>query len=206
MGEVLPPLTVVYRGLTPEQTCRLSLALYETGVRAFEVTMTGEHPMDAIRLLRRELDGDAVVGAGTVASPEQVKAAAAVGGRFIVSPHFDPEVVAATRDAGLLSVPGAFTATEIMAARRAGADVVKIFPINAVGADYVRQLRAPMPDLPVMASGGVTPALAAEVVAAGAVCVAVGSHLLGAAADGSHDPGELRERTGEFLYALGASA
>ncbi len=84
--------------------------------------------------------------------------------------------------------------------------MVKVFPINAVGADYVRQLRGPMPDLTVMASGGVTPELAAEVVAAGARCVAVGSHLLGAAPDGGHDPGRLRDRVGVFLRAVGVAS
>ncbi|MFF7656602.1 bifunctional 4-hydroxy-2-oxoglutarate aldolase/2-dehydro-3-deoxy-phosphogluconate aldolase [Streptomyces sp. NPDC007983] len=203
--ETLPPLTVVYRGLGPVQACRLSAALYTAGVRSFEVTMTGDRPMEAIERLSRELSDDAVVGAGTVTTADEAAAAAAAGAGFIVSPHFDPQVVARTRAEGLLSVPGALTPTEIMAARSAGADVVKVFPINAVGADYIHQLRGPMPDLTVMASGGVTPALAAEVVATGAACIAVGSHLLGAAVDGSHDPGELRDRTGEFLRAVGAS-
>lgn len=206
MNPVLSPLTVVYRGLTPEQTCTLSSALYAAGVRSFEVTMTGPQPMETISLLCRELADDAIVGAGTVSTTDEVAAAAAAGARFVVSPHFDADVVTRTRAEGLLSVPGALTPTEVMAARRAGADVVKIFPVNAVGADYIRQLRGPMPDLTVMASGGVTPSLAAELVAAGAACVAVGSHLLGAAADGSHDPGELRDRTAEFLQAAGAPA
>ncbi|GAA4617327.1 MULTISPECIES: bifunctional 4-hydroxy-2-oxoglutarate aldolase/2-dehydro-3-deoxy-phosphogluconate aldolase [Saccharopolyspora] len=202
----LSPLTVVYRGMAPQQVLRLSEALHQAGVRSFEVTMTGERPMETIELLSRELPGDALIGAGTVSTPEQVSASAAAGARFAVSPHFDAEVVERTREEGLLSVPGAFTPTEIMAARKAGADVVKVFPINAVGADYLRQLRGPMPDLVVMASGGVTPALAAEVVAAGAACVAVGHHLLGAAPDGTFDPAELRVRTGEFLRAVGAAS
>lgn len=202
----LSPLTVVYRGLTPQQALRLSTALHEAGMRSFEVTMTGDRPMETIELLSRELPGDSLIGAGTVSTPEQVTTSAGAGARFVVSPHFDAQVVERTRREGLLSVPGAFTPTEIMAARNAGADVVKVFPINAVGADYLRQLRGPMPDLAVMASGGVTPTLAAEVVAAGAQCVAVGHHLLGAAPDGGFDPGELRDRTAEFLQAAGAAS
>ncbi|TDC93512.1 bifunctional 4-hydroxy-2-oxoglutarate aldolase/2-dehydro-3-deoxy-phosphogluconate aldolase [Saccharopolyspora aridisoli] len=202
----LSPLTVVYRGLTPQQALRLSTALHEAGMRSFEVTMTGDRPMETIELLCRELPGDALIGAGTVSTPEQVTASAAAGARFVVSPHLDARVVERTRREGLLSVPGALTPTEIMTARNAGADVVKVFPVNAVGADYLRQLRGPMPDLEVMASGGVTPTLAAEVVAAGAKCVAVGHHLLGADPDGGFDPGELRDRTSEFLRAAGATS
>lgn len=202
----LPTITVVFRGMSPATTLALSTALHDGGVRGFEVTMTGDRPMEAIELLSAELPADALVGAGTVTTTDEVTASAAAGARFVVSPHLDTRLVEHARGAGLLSVPGAFTPTEIMTARRAGADVVKIFPVNAVGADYIRQLRGPMPDVPVMASGGVTPALAGELAAVGVERFAVGHHLLGAQPDGTHDPAVVRERAGEFLRACEAAA
>lgn len=202
----LPTITVVFRSMSPAATVELSTALYDCGVRGFEVTMTGDRPMETVALLGAELPADALVGAGTVTTAEEVAASAAAGARFVVSPHLDTDVVARTRGEGLVSVPGAFTPTEIMAARRAGADVVKVFPVNAVGADYVRQLRGPMPDLRVMASGGVTPELARELGEAGVRHLAVGHHLLGAQPDGTFDPARVRERTREFLRACGVTA
>ncbi|QUH04030.1 bifunctional 4-hydroxy-2-oxoglutarate aldolase/2-dehydro-3-deoxy-phosphogluconate aldolase [Saccharopolyspora erythraea] len=195
-------LTAIYRGMSPQQCLRLTIALHDLGVRSFEVTMTGGSPIESLRLLRKELGAEAHIGAGTVTTTAEVEAVAAAGAGFVVSPHLDADVVTATKAAGLVSIPGAFTATEIVAARRAGADVVKIFPINAVGADYIRQLRAPLPDLTVMASGGITPQLAHDCVAAGATMIGVGSHLLGAHADGTFDADVLRRRTAEFLDAI----
>jgi Entner-Doudoroff aldolase len=194
-------LTVVYRGLDPKQTCVLSQALYAAGVRSFEVTTTAERPMEAIRLLIAELGDDAEVGVGTVMEPDQVSAAAEAGARFVVSPHVDPAVVERTVADGLVSIPAAFTPTEIVTARRTGAHVVKIFPINVVGAEFIRQVRGPLPDIAVMASGGVTPQLARECMAAGARMVAAGAHLFGAHPDGTFDPAELQARASEFLHA-----
>ena len=190
-------LTVIYRGLEPDRTVHLTRALFGS----FEVTMTGGRPLES---LRAEFGPEVVVGADTIFDPAE---AADAGAEFVVSPHLDPEIVVRTRAAGLASVPGAFTPTDIVAARRAGADLVKIFPVNVVGADYLLQLAGPLPGLAVTASGGLQPDLVRACRAAGAVVAGIGSHLLGADADGGFDPDDLgRRRTTEFLRAAGRSA
>lgn len=172
---------VIFRGHSTGECVELAHALYDAGVRLFEVTLNSERPYDAIAALRAELGDQALVGAGTVLTPSEVKAAADAGAQLIVSPNLDEAVVAQTKTLGLGSVPGAFSPTEVVRAAQQGADLVKVFPIGPVGADFIRQLRAPLPDIPFMATGGVDARLAAECVAAGADSVGVGTHLLGAA-------------------------
>jgi 2-dehydro-3-deoxyphosphogluconate aldolase / (4S)-4-hydroxy-2-oxoglutarate aldolase len=171
-------LIVIYRGLSPAECLAQSTALYAAGVRLFEVTLNSDQPFTTIRLLRKEFGPEASIGAGTVLHPAEVEQVAEAGADFVISPNLDERVVAATRRAGLVSIPGAFTPTEIAWAADAGADFVKVFPIRPVGADYITQIRAPLPHIPLIATGGVDAALASAVIEAGCVGVGVGSHLL----------------------------
>lgn len=208
MGDVLRSLrdnrvVVIYRGQTTQQCLELSRTLYEGGVRLFEVTLNSERPLESIRALRAEFgspDSDVRIGAGTVVEPEQVARVADAGAEFVISPDLHEAVVERTKEAGLVSVPGAFTPSEVQRAVRAGADMVKVFPIRPVGADYIRQLRGPLADVPIVATGGVDAELAGECFAAGADGVGVGVQLFGERAL-SGDGEELRQQAGRLLAA-----
>jgi 2-dehydro-3-deoxyphosphogluconate aldolase/(4S)-4-hydroxy-2-oxoglutarate aldolase len=196
---------VIYRGQTPRQCLLATAELYRAGIRLFEVTLSGNDPLAVIKALHAEYGAEIPIGAGTVLTPEDVARAADAGARFMVSPNVDEAVVASTKEAGLVSIPGAFTPTEIVQAVRYGADVVKVFPISPVGADHIRQLRGPLPDVPMLATGGVDAKLAGECVRAGCDGVGVGIQLFGERALAG-DPEALADGARRFLDATALSS
>jgi 2-dehydro-3-deoxyphosphogluconate aldolase / (4S)-4-hydroxy-2-oxoglutarate aldolase len=157
-------------------------ALAEGGVRALEVTMTVPRAIDLIGELAPTLPGDFLLGAGTVLDPDTARRAAGAGAQFIVSPVFRPEVIAAGHQHNVPVMPGCFTATEILAAWDAGADVVKVFPATSVGPGYLKDIRGPLPQVKLMPTGGVSIDNVGDWLRAGAVAVGVGSALLDAKA------------------------
>ncbi|MGP3971998.1 bifunctional 4-hydroxy-2-oxoglutarate aldolase/2-dehydro-3-deoxy-phosphogluconate aldolase [Streptomyces sp. 6N223] len=202
-SSALPRLVVIYRGLAPDAALAATEALLEAGVTGFETTLDTPGALGCVAELARRFGDRALIGAGTVRSREEVKAAADAGAAFLLSPHLDPEVVAATKEAGLVSVPGAFTPTEVAQARRAGADVVKIFPVGPVGAGYVRQLATTLPDIPLLAVGGITAELGRDCLAAGCVGVGVGVRHIDADALEAGDWPGLARGARRYLAALG---
>ena len=160
-------------------------ALLAEGVRAIEITMNSTGVVDAIQSLSEAFREDAIIGAGTVIDVEQVRQVADAGGQFIVSPDTNPEVIRATLDAGLESIPGAITPTEVLQAHRAGARLVKLFPATIGGAEYLRQIRAPLNMINFIPTGGIDEYNVGEYFAAGAVAVGVGSALVKSNFDGS---------------------
>ena len=160
-------------------------ALLAEGVRAIEITMNSTGVVDAIQSLSEAFREDAIIGAGTVIDVEQVRQVADAGGQFIVSPDTNPEVIRATLDAGLESIPGAITPTEVLQAHRAGARLVKLFPATIGGAEYLRQIRAPLNMIDFIPTGGIDEYNVGEYFAAGAVAVGVGSALVKSNFDGS---------------------
>ena len=141
-----------------------------------EITLTTPGALRAIEKLAGE--GDSLVGAGTALSVEDVRRAAESGARFVFSPVFDPAVVDEARSRGLLAVPGAATPTEILAAHRHGAHLVKVFPAGALGGpDYLRALRGPLPSIPLLPTSGPTADDLGEYFAAGASAVGVGADV-----------------------------
>lgn len=195
---------VIYRGLSGQQCLDISQALFETGVRLFEVTLNSKGALETIELLRRRLPSEASIGAGTVLKAEEAEQAAQVGAEFIISPNVKREVIEMTKQLSLTSIPGAFTATEVQYGWELGADMLKVFPINAVGADYLRQLRGPLDAIPLMPTGKVdNPEFVAKLFAAGASAVGVGAHLLMKDLGDDKDLSKLQRRTREFLRATG---
>ena len=129
-------------------------------------------------MIARELSARVLVGAGTVLSAAQVDQAVDAGALYIVSPDANPEVIRRTRERGAVSVPGAFTPTEIAAAHAAGADYVKLFPAGVLGTDYVKAIRAPLAHIPLLAVGGIEPANIPSFLKAGVVGFGIGSNLV----------------------------
>jgi 2-dehydro-3-deoxyphosphogluconate aldolase/(4S)-4-hydroxy-2-oxoglutarate aldolase len=158
--------------------------LVDCGVTCLEITMNTPGALAAVTSTRHRFGDRVDVGVGTVRSAEQVSPAAEAGARFVVCPDTTPAVGAAALEAGLPWYPGAFTATEATTAWRAGATAVKLFPASTGGPRYLRELRAPLDDVPFIPTGGVRLEQIPEYVAAGAVALGIGSPLLGDALAG----------------------
>ncbi len=171
-------IVAVIRMKDPAKLRAVFDALADGGVKAIEVTMTVPGAVDLIGQLARSLPADIVLGAGTVIDAATARAVIDAGARFIVSPVFRRDVVATCLERGVVAAPGCFSPTEILDAHEMGADVVKVFPATALGPQYIKDLRAPMPQLRLMPTGGVTLDNAGDWIRAGAVAVGVGSALL----------------------------
>jgi len=158
----------------------VAAALRRGGVTAIEITMTVPGAVDIIRELVRTKPQGTLVGAGTILDAGTATEVIDAGADFVVSPIADREMIQACREAGVLVVPGAFTPTEIVAAWRAGGDIVKVFPATSLGPQFFRDLRGPLPFVRLMPTGGVTLENARLFLAAGACAVGIGTALVDA--------------------------
>ncbi|TDE08086.1 bifunctional 4-hydroxy-2-oxoglutarate aldolase/2-dehydro-3-deoxy-phosphogluconate aldolase [Jiangella asiatica] len=191
----------ILRARTADRFAEVSRTLVDAGITCLEITLTSPGAVDAIRAIRQELPDTVDVGAGTVTDAAQARAVVEAGAGFVVSPSVEPDVVAVAREAGIPAYPGAFTPTEVLAAWRAGASVVKLFPGSAVGPSYISALHGPFPDIEIMPTGGVSLDNIGDWIRAGAAGVGLGGPLLGDAADGG-DLGALAERAAKALAAV----
>lgn len=172
------PLIAILRGVTPQEIVPVGLALHEAGFRVIEIPLNSPDPLHSIGLLAAELGDRALIGAGTVLSTEQVAAVAQAGGRLVVSPNCNAQVIQASRRAGLFSAPGVATPSEGFAALEAGAHVLKLFPAEQFNPQIVKAWRAVFAcDVALLPVGGITPANMADYVAAGASGFGLGSAL-----------------------------
>lgn len=185
----------VVRGLTADRAVPLTEALSEGGINSIEVTMESGAATAAIRVLA---DRRAVVGAGTVMSIEEARAAVDAGATFLVSPHFDPYLVEWAAEEGVAHLPGILTPTEAASALSMGVTTVKLFPAGPGGPDLIRALLGPFPQLRIVPTGGVTALNAADFIAAGATAVGVGTWLTG-----EPDLGEVTSRARQLRDAVG---
>ena len=190
------------RRLDPATVPGVAATLVDCGIHAFEVTLDSTGGLEVITdLVRRFGPDDLLVGAGTVTTVAAARAAAEAGAGFIVTPVCHLGVIRWAADHGVPVVPGAFTPTEILAAWRAGASAVKLFPASALGVEFVRDVRGPMPEIPLIPTGGITLENAASFIAAGATAVGLGSWLTG-----SSDIELVRRRATSLVAALATSA
>ena len=177
-------LIIIVRGVYGEDCVKLAEALYKGGIRLMEITFDQSRPEDnrltaeAITAVKEKTAGKMLVGAGTVTSLELLKIAKDAGAQFIISPDSNEEVIRKTVDYGLVSIPGAFTPTEIAAAYRWGADFVKLFPAANLGPAYLKAVRAPLNQVPIMAVGGVSEKDIKDFLDAGACGAGVGGNLV----------------------------
>lgn len=177
-------IIVIVRGVAREKLISLAEAMYRGGIRLIECTYdaSGKIPdqeiASDIKMLADRFEGKMLVGAGTVLTKKQVEFTKKSGGKFIISPDTNPEIISFTKDCGLVSIPGALTPTEASTAHRAGADFVKLFPVNVMGSKYVRDLKAPLSHIRFLAVGGINADNIREYLDAGAVGVGIGSGIV----------------------------
>lgn len=173
----------VVRAPSAETAIRAVDAIYQGGIRAAEITMTVPGALRALEKVADALGDKIVLGAGTVLDPETVRAAMLAGAEFFVSPGLKLSTIEMVRRYSKVSIPGALTPTEVLAAWDAGADIVKIFPCGNVGGPkYIKALKAPFPHIEMIPTGGVNLETAGEFLKAGACAVAVGAELVDAKA------------------------
>lgn len=176
-------IVAIVRNPDPVSLISAISALYEGGIRMVELTfdrsgkVTPEQTAKLISTLSREFCGRMYIGAGTVTCPEQVRLATGAGAAFIISPNCDPEIIRLTKELGAVSMPAAYTPTEIAEALKCGADFIKLFPADDVSQEYVKAVRAPLSDAKLLAVGGVSAENVGEFINMGFVGVGVGSNL-----------------------------
>ena len=193
------PLVAIIRGVTPAEAADIAQAIYDAGIRIIEVPLNSPDPLESIRIIADRLASRALVGAGTVLDPADVAKVAAAGGKLIVSPNTNPEVIEATVAAGMVSSPGYFTPSEAFAAIQAGAHAIKLFPAEAASPTIVRSQRAVLPkDMPLIVVGGVTPESVPDWLAAGANGFGLGGSLYKA----GQDAAKTLEKARAFVSAV----
>ena len=184
------PLVAILRGVTPDEVVAVGEALVEAGIEIIEVPLNSPDPLVSIEALAKRFGDTVLVGAGTVLTVEQVGQVARAGGRIIVSPSTDYDVIAATAAEGLVSAPGYFTPSEAFLALKAGATALKLFPAEAATPALVRAQRAVLPkDVPVLIVGGVKPDAVGQWFEAGADGFGLGSAL--------YKPGQTAAQVGQ---------
>ncbi len=190
----------VVRGDSTEIARRAILAILKGGIPVLEVTMTVPGAVQMIRELTREVGSEALIGAGTVLDAKTAQQCIEAGAQFIVSPALDLGTISYCRERGIAIMPGALTPTEIVSAWSAGADFVKVFPAGALGgASYIKSLKAPLPQIEVVPTGGVSLKNAAEFIKAGAAAIGVGADLVDVNALRNGLDSEITERARQFV-------
>jgi 2-dehydro-3-deoxyphosphogluconate aldolase/(4S)-4-hydroxy-2-oxoglutarate aldolase len=180
-------------------------AIGEGGVRVIEVTMTVPGAIELIRQLAASLPDGFVLGAGTVLDAETARRVIDAGARFVVSPVFRRDVIAACHAHDAAVMPGCFTPTEILDAWDMGADIVKVFPATALGPTFIKDVRGPLPQVKLMPTGGVTLDNAGDWIRAGAVAVGVGTALLDTAAIAGGNYAALRANAAKIVAGVRAA-
>ncbi len=169
-------IIAIIRGANPADVIKIADALYAGGIRILEITMNSAQPLTVIKELNDKFGSKMIIGAGTVLDVDSAKKAVAAGASFILSPIVDIEVIKIAKSLGVVNIPGAYTATEIYYAYKNGADIVKVFP--ATSPSYLKDIAGPLPQIPLLPTGGVTLENIKDFKNAGAVGFGIGSALV----------------------------
>ena len=194
-----PGIIAVIRTDETEKILPACEALVSGGVRALEITMTTRNALSAIREVSRRFEHEAITGAGTVLNVEMCRAVIDAGAEFVVTPVMKPEVVPVAHAANRPIMLGSYTPTEAQLTHEAGADFVKIFPAEGLGASYIKAILAPLPHLKIVPTGGVDLQTVADFFKAGCVAVGIGSALVSSAVLRDKNWPDLAQRAREFV-------
>jgi len=196
----------VVRATTADEAMRAIDAIREGGISVLEITMTVPGAVGVIEQVAARFGNDALVGAGTVLDVETAKACVSAGAQFIVSPALNMETIAYCHEQDVAVMPGALTPTEVVQAWNAGADFVKVFPAGAVGgASYLKALKAPLPQIELVPTGGVSLKTAADFIKAGAAALGVGADLVDIKAIREGQAALITERAKQFVEIVRTS-
>ena len=169
-------IVAIIRGAKPDDVLPIANALYKGGVKLLEVTLNSEKALHVIAQLSAEMKDKMCIGAGTVLDAHGAREAIAAGAQFIISPTLDKQIIRTTRRYGAVSIPGAYTPTEVLKAYTLGGDIIKVFP--ALSASYIKDLLAPLPQLPLMPTGGINHQNIKEFKNAGGIAFGIASALV----------------------------
>ncbi len=171
-------VVAIVRGAHPKDLLRIAQALHAGGVRTLEITLNSPGALASIEEISGAMEGRLLVGAGTVLDPETARAALLAGAQYIISPTLNKQTIRLTKRYGAVSIPGAYTATEILKAYEWGGDIIKVFPASGGGASYFKDIAGPLPFIPLMPTGGVSLENIKSFAEAGAVAFGLGSSLV----------------------------
>ncbi len=195
-------VVAVLRADSPDALVHVAQAIGRGGVGAVEITMTTPGALDVIGECADRLGDELLLGAGSVLDPETARAAILAGAEYIVTPTLNPEVITLCRRYDKIVIPGALTPTEILTAWESGADIVKVFPATVVGPRYFKDVKAPLPQVDLMPTGGVDLDNAGDFIRAGACAVAVGSNLVDRAAAAAGEWHVLTDTARKYVDAV----
>ncbi|MBN2032501.1 MAG: bifunctional 4-hydroxy-2-oxoglutarate aldolase/2-dehydro-3-deoxy-phosphogluconate aldolase [Deltaproteobacteria bacterium] len=200
MGEGLIPVVRIYE---PQEAIDVAAALKDGGVSLIEITMTVKGALDVIKELNNKYADDVLIGAGTVLDEETGDAAILAGAQFLVSPNLNPDLIHLANMKNVVVIPGALSPTEIVQAWKAGADMVKIFPVAQVGGPgYIKALKGPLPEISFVPTGGVNLQNAGPLIRAGAAAIGVGGELIDKKAVAQGNFRVITENAKAFLEAI----
>jgi 2-dehydro-3-deoxyphosphogluconate aldolase/(4S)-4-hydroxy-2-oxoglutarate aldolase len=195
-------IIAIIRGVSPADVLPVAEALYEGGIRLVEITFNSPSAMEVMEDLVKQMKDKMHVGMGTVMDAATANEAIRKGAGFIISPIVDADTIRATKEAGAISIPGAYTPTEIVTAWKYGADIIKVFPASA-GASFIKDLRGPLPQIPLMPTGGVRLDNIKSYFDAGASAVGLGSALVNAEQPVTRETLlQLEDRARQFINAV----
>lgn len=192
-------IVAVVRSRDSQQLVEVVRALADGGVTIVEITMSVPDALDVLKQVKQALGERVLLGAGTVLDAETARAVMMAGAEYVVSPTLNLDVIRLCRRYDKLVMPGAFTPTEILTAWEAGADIVKVFPAEVVGPAFFRAVRAPLPQVRLMPTGGVDLKTASTFIQAGACCLGIGSQLVDPKAIAERNFGRIRDLAREYV-------
>jgi 2-dehydro-3-deoxyphosphogluconate aldolase/(4S)-4-hydroxy-2-oxoglutarate aldolase len=195
-------IVAVVRSQDSAQLVEVCRALADGGVTVVEITMTVPDALQVVARMRAALGDRVLLGAGTILDPETARAALLAGAEYVVAPNLNLEVIRVCRRYSKLVMPGAFTPTEILTAWEAGADIVKVFPADVLGPAFFKAVRAPLPQVRLMPTGGVDLKTAPDFLKAGACCLGVGGQLVEPKAVAERNFDRIRELARQYVAVV----
>ncbi|MDZ4793792.1 MAG: bifunctional 4-hydroxy-2-oxoglutarate aldolase/2-dehydro-3-deoxy-phosphogluconate aldolase [Bacteroidota bacterium] len=194
-------IIAIIRGINPKDVLNIANTLYEGGIKVIEITLNSPDALSVIRKLSQTIGDRMIIGAGTVLDASSAKSAIEAGAKFIISPGLNIETIQVTKQFGAVSIPGAFTPTEVILAYNAGGDIIKLFP--ALNVEYFKNIRSPLNHIPIMPTGGITLNNIKAFKKEGAVAFGIGSSLVNALNPVNTEYiNELKEKAKNFVQSL----
>ncbi|MDU4841428.1 MAG: bifunctional 4-hydroxy-2-oxoglutarate aldolase/2-dehydro-3-deoxy-phosphogluconate aldolase [Leclercia adecarboxylata] len=195
-------IIAIVRGVAPEGILPLASALYDGGIRVIEVTCNSTRHLESISALKQEMGDKMYVGAGTVINPVMAQLVLDAGADFVLSPDFNPDVVKMVHEKQRLMIPAVMTPSEILQACRLGVDLLKLFPANSLGVNYMKEIQGPLDNLSLIPVGGITLDNTRDFAKAGAFAVGVGSALTNKAWIARGDWGAIAQQAKAFIHTF----